>query len=114
MKVQQIVENILNKSATLQDFELSLEQAIEVENLLKTLKKEANSPEKSKEVVKFDNKGQWTIEKTNFINYKNLNSQKASQERHDANAHTIDYSSGQPKIKKPKMATPIKARITSH
>jgi hypothetical protein len=113
MNIKKLAEDLLNKSIELDSLNLSKEQAIDLEKLLKSMKKnidmmpesspvmETNDPSQSPlqmstEVIKFDECGQWKIEKAakpgTALDYSVMN-KKPDYDKIEREANTINYSS---------------------
>ena len=101
MNIKPIIEDLLNKSISLDDLDLTKEQVEEIELTLETLKKNAGfgHPEvgdslamSTGEMIKFDKCGQWKIEKST-LDYSKFNKPDSEKRKEsEANARTLDYS----------------------
>lgn len=109
MKITGLINDVLEKSADLD--QLDIDQLEELKEELENLKKNAmmGYPEvgdtmaMSTEVIKFDDQGQWSLQKSPpVLNYKKMNSPSA-QKKPKGKETTLDYSSmgnaSTPKVK---------------
>jgi hypothetical protein len=95
MEVKEIVERLM-KSEDVSEH-ITPENVKEVEYVLESMKKnmmgtpDAGPMGMPMEMVKFDSKGQWSIEKANTLDYSKIN-QKPDYKSMEAKAPTLDYS----------------------
>ena len=135
MSIQELLKAVILNGEKLSDFELTKGDLEEIHMLMKSVHnnlEKAKSTDSSKEqaaevgelqeVVKIDDKGQWSLEKImgpkTSLDYKRMNQPKQQPE---SQAQTIDYSSGTPKVTGNQWNTkdvtpgksPVKAETTS-